>query len=199
MSELAVSLLRLSYLALLWLFVLAALAVLRRDTYGTKILRREANPASLRRGRRKRVAAPPVPIPAGVPHPATPQTVPRTPRSTSSAADAVPASDPTRPATPRPAPSAPQRLVVTSGPLKGTSLPLGHAVTIGRSATSNLVLDDEFTSGRHALIEWRDGRWYVEDLGSTNGTFIGRQRIGVPTPVEPGQVIRVGQTRVELR
>ncbi|MDR1294537.1 MAG: hypothetical protein LBK59_06210, partial [Bifidobacteriaceae bacterium] len=63
MSELAVSLLRLSYLLALWLCVFAALAVVRRDTYGTRILRREPGASSLRRGRRQRVAAPPVPTP----------------------------------------------------------------------------------------------------------------------------------------
>jgi hypothetical protein len=180
MSELAVSLLRLSYLLALWLFVLAGLMVLRRDTYGTKIVRREPTASSLRRGRRRRVSAP---------APSSP-TLP--------AADAAP----TRPRSVPPPPpnlASPTRLIVTSGPLKGTSLPLGHGLTIGRSATSNLVLDDEFTSGRHAVIALREGRWYVEDLGSTNGTFIGRRRISAPTAVEPGTTVRVGQTRVELR
>jgi pSer/pThr/pTyr-binding forkhead associated (FHA) protein len=86
-----------------------------------------------------------------------------------------------------------------SGPLRGTTLPLGQGLTVGRSATSNLVLDDEFTSARHALITPRDGQWYVEDLGSTNGTFVGRQRLQAPVPVHAGTVIRIGQTRVELR
>jgi pSer/pThr/pTyr-binding forkhead associated (FHA) protein len=89
--------------------------------------------------------------------------------------------------------------VVTSGPLKGTSLPLGSGLTIGRSGTSNLVLDDEFTSGRHAQIVPRDGQWYVEDLGSTNGTFVGRRRVEGPVRIEVGTPLRVGQTRMELR
>ncbi|MDR1151562.1 MAG: FHA domain-containing protein [Bifidobacteriaceae bacterium] len=181
MSELAVSLLRLSYLLALWLCVFAALGVLRRDTYGTKILRREPGATSLRRGRRRRVAAPPVAPPS---HPAADAGS----RPSPSTSPAVPAGR-----------QAPTRLVVISGPLRGTTLPLGHGLTIGRSATSNLVLDDEFTSGRHALITPRDGVWYVEDLGSTNGTFVGRQRLRAPVAVQAGSAIRIGQTRVELR
>ncbi|MDR0432013.1 MAG: FHA domain-containing protein [Bifidobacteriaceae bacterium] len=179
MSELAVSLLRLSYLLALWLFVFAALGVLRRDTYGTKILRRAAGAMSL--VRKRRVVAPPVPDSPSRP---TDDAAPHPQRS---ARPAAPDSD------------APNRLVVVSGPLRGTTLPLGNGLTIGRSATSNLVLDDEFTSGRHALIAPRDGRWYVEDLGSTNGTFVGRQRISRPVPVRIGSTVRIGQTRVELR
>jgi hypothetical protein len=188
MSELAVSLLRLSYLLLLWLFVFAALGVLRRDTYGTKIVRREPGAASLRRGRRQRVIAPIVPASARP-----------SPGLTADAGPPV-ARPAARRASPTPDPAgSPNRLVVTSGPLKGTSLPLGHGLTIGRSGTANLVLDDEFTSGSHAQIVQRDGRWYVEDLGSTNGTFVGRERVSTPVPVETGTPIRVGQTRVELR
>ncbi|MDR1295554.1 MAG: FHA domain-containing protein [Bifidobacteriaceae bacterium] len=177
MSELAVSLLRLSYLLALWFFVFAALAVLRRDTYGTKIVRRDAATESPRRGRLRRVGTPSALPPAG----------PRASSATSrSAADGSPGPPPSR-------------LVVLSGPLKGTSLPLGHGLTVGRSGTSNLVLDDEFTSARHAAIVERDGGWWVEDLGSTNGTFVGRQRVGEPVAVRPGTAIRIGQTKVELR
>jgi hypothetical protein len=194
MSELAVSLLRLSYLLLLWLFVLAALAVLRRDTYGTKILRRGVGAAALRRGRRQRVTAPAIPpgrvsLDDGAPRPRVPLTAVPSPAAPPAAA----------PVQAPPAASAPTRLVVTSGPLKGTSLPLGNGVTIGRSATSNLVLDDEFTSGHHAHVVLRDGRWFVEDLGSTNGTFLGRRRVSEPVAVAVGTSLRIGQTRVELR
>ncbi|WP_435201569.1 FHA domain-containing protein FhaB/FipA [Janibacter sp. GS2] len=105
-------------------------------------------------------------------------------------------------ATPRPTRNArtPTHLVLTTGPLTGTSLPLRDAgVLIGRNPECALVLDDEFASGRHArIIRGQDG-WYVEDLGSTNGTFLGQYRVGDPVPVETGTAIRIGRTVIELR
>jgi pSer/pThr/pTyr-binding forkhead associated (FHA) protein len=106
---------------------------------------------------------------------------------------------------PRPKPKArksrvPSSLTVTEGPLAGTSLRLRDAGTlIGRNPECALVLDDDFASGRHARIFEKDGGWFVEDLGSTNGTFLGAQRLTEPMPVEVGSVLRVGKTVVELR
>ena len=94
----------------------------------------------------------------------------------------------------------PNHLRVTSGPLAGTSLPLREAgILIGRSPESALVLDDDFASGRHARIYKGSDGWVVEDLGSTNGTFIGPMRLTVATPVTAGTEIRFGTTVVELR
>ena len=106
------------------------------------------------------------------------------------------------PATPRPArnPRTPTHIVLTTGPLTGTSLPLRDAgVLIGRNPECALVLDDEFASGRHARIIRGEDGWYVEDLGSTNGTFVGQYRVGDPVPVEVGTSIRIGRTVIELR
>ena len=109
---------------------------------------------------------------------------------------------------PKPAPAkkasrgrrVPHSLTVTEGPLAGTSLRLREAGTlIGRNPECALVLDDDFASGRHARIYEREGQWFVEDLGSTNGTFLGSQRLSAPVPVEVGSVLRVGKTVVELR
>ena len=111
-------------------------------------------------------------------------------------------SKPTRePNTPRPrSPRTPTHLVLTSGPLTGTSLPLRDSgVLIGRNPECSLVLDDEFASGRHARIIRGEDGWYVEDLGSTNGTFLGQYRVGDPVPVETGTAIRIGRTVIELR
>jgi pSer/pThr/pTyr-binding forkhead associated (FHA) protein len=97
-------------------------------------------------------------------------------------------------------PGAPRSLVVTQGPLTGTALPLREAGTvIGRNPECALVLDDDFASGRHARIFHRDGAWFVEDLGSTNGTFLGAERLTNPTRVEAGSTLRIGKTVIELR
>src|SRR3954447_14985471 len=162
MSELTLTLLRLGFLALLWLLVLAILAVLRRDLFGTRIVRRTPRPAG----------APPAPG-------ATP-----------------PASRRSRP---EPRPSL-RTLVVTEGSLRGTTLTLGQApVLIGRAPESTLVLDDDYASARHARIYPQDGEWFVEDLGSTNGTFIGSNRLAQPVRLEAGVPVRVGRTVLELR
>jgi pSer/pThr/pTyr-binding forkhead associated (FHA) protein len=89
---------------------------------------------------------------------------------------------------------------VTGGPLRGTTLPLGaSAILIGRAPSCTLVLDDDYSSSRHARIYPQDGGWFVEDLGSTNGTFIGRDKVDVPTPLRVGTEVRVGQSTLELQ
>ena len=95
----------------------------------------------------------------------------------------------------------PSRLVVTAGPLAGTTLPLRPSGTlIGRSPECALVLDDDYASGRHARIfQGDDGTWQVEDLRSTNGTFLGATRLTEPREVTVGSVMRIGQTVVELQ
>jgi pSer/pThr/pTyr-binding forkhead associated (FHA) protein len=95
----------------------------------------------------------------------------------------------------------PTRLVVTAGALSGTTLPLRPAGTlIGRSPECALVLDDDYASGRHARIyQDGDGRWMVEDLRSTNGTYLGASRLTDPREVVAGSVLRIGQTVLELQ
>lgn len=95
----------------------------------------------------------------------------------------------------------PTRLTVTAGPLSGTTLPLRPSGTlIGRSPECALVLDDDYASGRHARIfQDDDGTWKVEDLRSTNGTFLGATRLTEPREVAIGSVLRIGQTVVELQ
>jgi hypothetical protein len=96
---------------------------------------------------------------------------------------------------------APRKLVVTQGSLAGTTVPLGdQPITIGRAPDSTIVLDDDYVSHRHARIAAdAQGRWMVEDLGSTNGTYLDRQRLTGPSPVGNGVSIRIGKTVVELR
>ena len=94
----------------------------------------------------------------------------------------------------------PKTLVVTAGPLTGTKITLGdQPILIGRADDSTLVLTDDFASSRHARLTNRAGQWYVEDLGSTNGTYLDQQRVQGPLLVGPGQPIRIGQTALELR
>jgi hypothetical protein len=94
----------------------------------------------------------------------------------------------------------PKTLVVTAGPLTGTKITLGdQPILIGRADDSTLVLTDDFASSRHARLTNRGGQWYVEDLGSTNGTYLDQQRVQGPLLVGPGQPIRIGQTALELR
>ncbi len=94
----------------------------------------------------------------------------------------------------------PTRLVVTSGRLAGTSLPLKESgMLIGRNPECTLVLEDDFASGRHARVYATEEGWFVEDLGSTNGTFVEQQRITGSVPLKMGSALRIGRTVIELR
>jgi pSer/pThr/pTyr-binding forkhead associated (FHA) protein len=95
---------------------------------------------------------------------------------------------------------APRKVVVVAGALAGTSISLGDApVTIGRANDSTLVLTDDYASTRHARLFARGGEWFVEDLGSTNGTYLDRTKVTQPTPVGNHVPIRIGKTVLELR
>jgi pSer/pThr/pTyr-binding forkhead associated (FHA) protein len=163
MSELSLTIIRLAFLAALWLFVIAAIGVVRTDLLG--------GPATVtRRGRARQAQSL---RPPRQTHPARPQ---RTGRGS------------------------PRILVVTAGTLKGTSLDLTQQqITLGRANDATLVLNDDYASSRHARIFPQDGQWIVEDLGSTNGTYLDRQKVTRPTPVPLGVPIRIGKTVLELR
>jgi FHA domain-containing protein len=91
-------------------------------------------------------------------------------------------------------------LLVTEGALAGTRLTLGESqITIGRAEDSTLVITDDYASARHARLVPRAGQWFVEDLGSTNGTYLDRTKVTAPTPVPLGVPIRIGRTSLELR
>ncbi len=169
MSELTLTIIRLGLLVLLWVFVFSVVGVLRGDIYGTRVVSRTPRKPAPSRAARREAAGP----------------------------EATPAA---RPPKRQVHTAEPRHLVVTQGPLTGTSLPLRPGGTvIGRNPECALVLDDDFASGRHARIFHRDGAWFVEDLGSTNGTFLDQQRVQGPLLVSPGQPIRIGQTALELR
>jgi pSer/pThr/pTyr-binding forkhead associated (FHA) protein len=163
MSELTLTLLRLGFLALLWLLVMSVVAVLRRDLFGTQVTRRQTPPQPERAPRRR----PAAPAPTG-----------------GNNGNGVAA----------------RTLVVTEGSLRGTSIALGQApILIGRAPECTLVLEDDYASGRHARFSLQGGTWVLEDLGSTNGTFLGRSKVEAPVPVDPGTPVRIGRTVLELR
>lgn len=91
-------------------------------------------------------------------------------------------------------------LVVTHGSLAGTRITLGtQPVLMGRADDSTLVLTDDYASTRHARLSPRGGDWYVEDLGSTNGTYLDRAKVTTAVRVPLGTPVRVGKTVIELR
>lgn len=153
MPELVVQLTRAGFLALLWLFVFAALRVVRSDLYVASGLRVDI-PRRREKQNRKN--------PAGGKSPA--------------------------------------KLIVTHGALAGTRIALdGRPILIGRADDSTLVLDDDYASTRHARLSLRGTDWYVEDLGSTNGTYLDRAKVTAPLRVPLGVPIRIGKTVIELR
>ena len=195
MSELTLTLLRLGLLALLWLFIFSVVGVLRTDIYGTSVSRRtqrkaaKAQEKAQDRARRQPAAVGGAAAGAAGAAGAAP----------GAAAGAAAGAASRRP---RGRKTVPTTLVVTEGPLTGTSLPLrSSGILIGRNPECALVLDDDYASGRHCRIypdPARDG-WLVEDLGSTNGTFIGRDKLTGSRPVEVGTTLRIGKTVLELR
>ncbi|GGX17007.1 FHA domain-containing protein FhaB/FipA [Streptomyces lomondensis] len=168
MSELTLTVMRLGFLAVLWLFVIVAVQVIRSDLFGTRVTQRGARREA---GRQQQ------------------------------AARQAPPQQRQQPAGGRRGRNAPTKLVVTEGTLTGTTVALqGQTITLGRAHDSTIVLDDDYASSRHARIyPDRDGQWIVEDLGSTNGTYLDRTRLTTPTPIALGAPIRIGKTVIELR
>ena len=92
------------------------------------------------------------------------------------------------------------RLVVVEGPLAGTEIPLeGAQITLGRAPDSTIVIDDDYASSRHARVYESEGSWVVEDLGSTNGTWIDRTRITTPTVLQVGAPLRIGRSTLQIQ
>jgi pSer/pThr/pTyr-binding forkhead associated (FHA) protein len=94
-----------------------------------------------------------------------------------------------------------RRLKVLTSPVlhAGTTIELASATRVGRGAENAVRLDgDDFVSGRHALIEPRtDGLW-IEDAGSTNGTFVNGAQVTTSRLLRPGDVVRIGQTDMQV-
>ncbi|WP_310961707.1 FHA domain-containing protein FhaB/FipA [Nocardioides terrisoli] len=156
MSELTLVLIRFAYLAVLWIFVLAAISVVRSDMFGARVPRQETQ--ERRASRQKR----------------------------------------TKP--PKPRRGDPTQVVIVEGGNKGESAALADApLLIGRGTDAAIRLDDDYVSTRHARIASDGDQWFVEDLGSTNGTYVGSRRISQPMALGLGSQVRIGKTILELR
>lgn len=153
MSELTLFLVRFAYLAILWIFVLSAVSVIRSDMFGARVpTDREA---------KKRAKAP---------------------------------------KTPKPRRGAPTHVLVVEGSNAGATAALSAApILIGRGSDAAIRLEDDYVSTRHARIAASGDQWFVEDLGSTNGTYLGSSRITQPTTLALGAQVRIGKTILELR
>lgn len=172
MSELTLLVLRVAFLLLLWVFVFAVVYALRSDLFGGRVRRVPEG------------AAAPAPAPASAP-PAV-QSLPSL---------ATPGSGAIR------VPSGPaSMLVITSGGKAGLEIPLGtEPLMIGRASDAGLQIRDDYTSTHHARLLLWGSDWVIQDLDSTNGTFVDGARIDSPTQVPVGTPVKVGATTFELR
>jgi hypothetical protein len=175
MSQLTLLLLQGGFLVLLWFFVFGVVYSLRADLFGVKVRKLPVEAAAgTAAGAGKGAAAPAAPVA----------------RPASAKASTGPATVATA-----------KRLVITSGPKAGLELPLSaDSLTIGRSSESALVIRDDYTSSHHARLMLRGDAWAIQDLDSTNGTFVAGQRVtGPPVALALGTPIKVGATTFELR
>jgi hypothetical protein len=172
-SELTLLVLRIAFLALLWVFVFAVVYALRSDLFGGRVRRMPQE----------------APVPAPAPATSAPPAVQSLPSPPTPGGGTAPARR--GPAT---------TLVITSGGKAGLEIPLGsEPLMIGRASDAGLQIRDDYTSTHHArLLLWGDD-WVVQDLDSTNGTFVDGRRIDTPTQVPVGVPVKVGATTFELR
>jgi pSer/pThr/pTyr-binding forkhead associated (FHA) protein len=96
------------------------------------------------------------------------------------------------------APSQPRLVVVEPVDQRGRTFPLGAEMTVGRAAGCQITLDDTYASQIHARVFQRDGQFLVEDLGSTNGTYLNRQKVAGPMVMRAGDKMQIGNTVMEL-
>jgi pSer/pThr/pTyr-binding forkhead associated (FHA) protein len=170
-SELTLMLIRFAYLAILWIFVLSAISVVRSDMFGARV---DSTPRADRKAEKQ---------------------ARRQSRSRGQGRGAPARGKPAK----RPR-GAPTHVAVVEGANAGQTVPLDEApILIGRGTDAAIRLDDDYVSTRHARIAGSGDQWFVEDLGSTNGTYIGTHRLTQPTTLQLGSVIRIGKTTLELR
>ena len=161
-SELTLMLIRFADLAILWIFVLSVISVVRSDMFGARI---DSTPRADRKAQRQ--------------------------ARKSETRGAKPAKRPR---------GAPTHVAIVEGANEGETVSLDEApILIGRGSDAAIRLDDDYVSTRHARIASSGDQWFVEDLGSTNGTYIGSHRLTQPTTLQLGSTVRIGKTTLELR
>jgi pSer/pThr/pTyr-binding forkhead associated (FHA) protein len=144
------TILKVLFLALLYLFIARAIRVIYLDLVGPRAPQRAAAPASTPAPRRKRAQ--------------------------------------------------PRELLVTDADGAARSYPMAtEPLQIGRSESCEVILQDTYASQMHARVFPKDGEWFVEDLGSTNGTYLNRAKVSHPSPLGAGDEIRIGKTTLEVR
>ena len=157
MSEIAFLIIKVVFLALLWLFILSAVSVIRSDLFG------------------KTVRA------SDQPQPQELETPPPPPRKAKRQR------------------GQPRVFMITQGNQAGLSADLaGGMIMIGRGSDCQLILDDDYVSTRHARVVGSPNGIYVEDLGSTNGTYVNGQRITAPTTITLADTVRIGKAMMRL-
>ena len=163
MSELALFLVRIGFVAVLWIFILSLLSVIRADLYGRKIITTLAqqNAQKLAGASRKAAAA-------GIDL-------------------ATPNDEPTH-------------VAILTGRGAGATFPLDkRELVIGRATNCDVPLADEFSSNQHAKLVRVGDDWILQDLNSTNGTYLDGKKVVTPVVVRLGVPIRIGATNFELR
>ena len=178
MDEQLLTILKLCLLALLYLFFLRVLRAVWTEVRGPRTVDRRA-----RKGTAPALAAAPAgaaPVPVA-PLPAAAES--RGSRRAERKADRH---------------SVTGLAIVEPANLRGTSFPLADEITVGRAAGCHVTLDDTFASQIHARVFNRDGQIYVEDLGSTNGTYLNRNKVAGPQVMHRGDRLQVGNTVLEL-
>jgi pSer/pThr/pTyr-binding forkhead associated (FHA) protein len=161
-SELTLMLIRFAYLAILWIFVLSAVSVVRSDMFGARV---DSTPRAERKADKQA----------------------RREAQSRSRSGRRPRGEPTH-------------VAVLDGANAGETVSLDEApILVGRGTDAAIRLDDDYVSTRHARIARSGEQWFIEDLGSTNGTYIGSHRLTQPTILQLGSTVRIGKTTLELR
>ena len=176
MSDLALFIVRAAFLVILWIFIFTLISVVRSDLFGQKIVSRvmKANSPKI-------LSSPVAPQAAARASAVTELVVPRASKSDGGRV-------------------VPERLLITAGDKAGYQLNLDRPeITIGRAENSDLVVDDEFASTNHARLVKNGDDWTLEDLGSTNGTFLDGTKVTAPVAFRVGSEVRIGKTAFELR
>lgn len=196
-GELTLLVIRLVFLAIMWIFVFSIVYALRSDLFGS---RSRDYQQAMAQSRQQTFAG--AGNGAGAQgtdsRPASPQ--PRAGQPTPVAASAAEQHQ-QQPSQNQPGqPDRLSKLVITSGPKRGFEIELGNEpLSIGRARDADVCIQDDYTSTRHArLLNW-DGAWMLQDLDSTNGTFINGERVSQPVELRSGVPVRIGTTTFELR